>query len=43
MIENILLGFAVFVVKVVCLLVSVVLVIEWIADVLFDKVFKWTK
>lgn len=43
MIENILLGFAVFIVKVVCLLVSVVLVIGWIADVLFDKVFKWTK
>jgi hypothetical protein len=43
MIENILIGFAVFIVKVVCLLVSVVLVIGWIADVLFDKVFKWTK
>jgi len=43
MIENMMLGFAVFVVKVVCLLASVVLVIGWIADKLFDKAGKWIR
>ena len=43
MIENMLLGIAIFVVKVVCLLTSVFLVIGWITDKLFDKAGKWIR
>lgn len=43
MIENMLLGFAVFIVKVVCLLASVALVLGWVVEIIFDRVFKWIK